>query len=219
MRAFPTEKRVKPSPEWNHYRVTCIDGDVSLEVNGKLVTQGKNSKPRKGFICLESEGSPTEMRNIRIMELPGEPLADELVANQATGMTSLFNGLDTAGWKTEGADAWKVTGEVWRGKSTGAEVATLSTDDTFGAFKVRFDWRWRESESPQRSLKVKAGDRKIAALTEKDAGKKLNDWQRFEKHVEGSQQAHDAAIRFELEQGVIELRNIFVERLETTESP
>ena len=55
-RAFPTEHRSKPSPEWNHYRITCVDGEISLAVNGKVVTRGKDCKPRKGYICLESEG-------------------------------------------------------------------------------------------------------------------------------------------------------------------
>ena len=58
-RAFPTEKRSKPSPEWNHYRIECIDGAISLAVNGKVVTQGTDGSPRKGYICLESEGSPS----------------------------------------------------------------------------------------------------------------------------------------------------------------
>ena len=41
-RAFPTENRSKPSPEWNHYRIECNDGAISLSVNGKLVTHGWN---------------------------------------------------------------------------------------------------------------------------------------------------------------------------------
>jgi hypothetical protein len=39
-RAFPTEERSKPSPEWNHYRIECRDGEISLAVNGKVVTRG-----------------------------------------------------------------------------------------------------------------------------------------------------------------------------------
>ncbi len=69
-RAFPTENRSKPSPEWNHYRITCQDGAISLEVNGALVTQGKECNPRKGYICIESEGGVVHYKNIRIQELP-----------------------------------------------------------------------------------------------------------------------------------------------------
>ena len=62
-RAFPTENRSLPSPQWNHYRIECRDGEVSLAVNGKLVTQGKACSPRKGYICIESEGGIVHYRN------------------------------------------------------------------------------------------------------------------------------------------------------------
>ncbi len=65
-RAFPTEERAKPSPEWNHYRIVCNDGSISLAVNGKVVTQGTNCNPRKGYICLESEGGVVHYRNISL---------------------------------------------------------------------------------------------------------------------------------------------------------
>ncbi len=73
-RAFPSELLSKPSPEWNHYRIECRDGDIALSVNGKLVTQGKKSWPNKGYICLESEGGKVEYRNVRIAELPANEI-------------------------------------------------------------------------------------------------------------------------------------------------
>ncbi len=69
-RCLPSEKRCKPSPEWNHYVITCNDGRITLAVNGKVVSGGSKCSPRKGYICLESEGSPAEFRNVRIKELP-----------------------------------------------------------------------------------------------------------------------------------------------------
>lgn len=69
-RCLPSEKRAKPSPEWNHYRVECNDGRLSLAVNGKVVSGGHGAKPRKGYIVLESEGGVVEFRNLRIKELP-----------------------------------------------------------------------------------------------------------------------------------------------------
>ncbi|MCK5271153.1 MAG: DUF1080 domain-containing protein, partial [Sedimentisphaerales bacterium] len=71
MRSFPTENRTKPAGQWNHYRVESRDGMITLAVNGKVVTHGFNLNPRKGYICLESEGSEVHFRNIRISELPG----------------------------------------------------------------------------------------------------------------------------------------------------
>jgi hypothetical protein len=70
-RSFPSEERSKGSPEWNHYRIECVNGMISLSVNGKQVTTVKNARPRKGYFVLESEGSPIQFRNLRIMPLPG----------------------------------------------------------------------------------------------------------------------------------------------------
>ena len=70
MRSFPSEERSKPSPEWNHYRIVCNAGVIRLHVNGKEVSGGEDCNWRKGYIGLESEGSPVEFRNLRIKELP-----------------------------------------------------------------------------------------------------------------------------------------------------
>jgi hypothetical protein len=69
-RCLPSERRCKPAGEWNHYRVVCNDGVLKLSVNGKEVSGGSECKPRKGYICLESEGSECHFRNIRLRELP-----------------------------------------------------------------------------------------------------------------------------------------------------
>jgi len=74
---------MKHIPEWNHYRVTCNDGAIKLAVNGKVVSGGSKITPRKGYICLESEGSPIEFRNIRIKELPSTGATPEETATLA----------------------------------------------------------------------------------------------------------------------------------------
>jgi hypothetical protein len=111
-RSFPSEKRTKPSPEWNHYRVTCNKGEIRLEVNGKEVTVGKDCVPRKGFICLESEGSEAHFKNIRIKELPASNTPPEQTAEAYSGFKQLFDGKGFAGWKITDAnkDVWKVDG-------------------------------------------------------------------------------------------------------------
>lgn len=108
-RAFPTENRSKPSPEWNHYRIVAKDGQLSLAVNGKVVTQGKECNPRKGYICLESEGGVVHYRHLWIRELPDSPVAPDHVAIENRGFRSIYSGLDLRGWKTTlaGASAWK----------------------------------------------------------------------------------------------------------------
>ncbi|MCI0423980.1 MAG: DUF1080 domain-containing protein [Acidobacteria bacterium] len=70
LRSFPRKQLSKGSGEWNHYYVRCINGEVRLWVNGEEVSGGSEASPSEGYICLESEGSPVEFKNIRIRELP-----------------------------------------------------------------------------------------------------------------------------------------------------
>jgi len=56
--------------EWNHYYIRAINGELRLWVNGREVSGGRGCEPRRGYVCLESEGSPVEFRDIRIRELP-----------------------------------------------------------------------------------------------------------------------------------------------------
>jgi len=69
-RSFPRENHTKGHGEWNHYYVRAINGEVRLWVNGHEVSGGNNAEPDKGYICLESEGSPIRFRNLHIRELP-----------------------------------------------------------------------------------------------------------------------------------------------------
>jgi hypothetical protein len=69
-RSFPRLERSRGVGEWNHYYVRAINGEVRLWINGVEVSGGTGCVPRRGYICLESEGSPVEFRNIRVRELP-----------------------------------------------------------------------------------------------------------------------------------------------------
>jgi hypothetical protein len=69
-RSFPRKKLAKGSPQWNHYYVRAINGEVRLWVNGEEVSGGKGATPATGYLCLESEGSPIEFRNLRLRVLP-----------------------------------------------------------------------------------------------------------------------------------------------------
>jgi hypothetical protein len=69
-RSFPRKQLSKGVGEWNHYYVRAINGEVRLWVNGEEVAGGNGCEPATGFLCLESEGSPVEFRNLRLRELP-----------------------------------------------------------------------------------------------------------------------------------------------------
>src|SRR5439155_8369351 len=101
MRCLPSERRAHPAGQWNHYRVECRDGVVKLAVNGKVVSGGYKCNPRKGYLCLESEGSECWFRNLRIKELPSTNPRAEQVAATAQDFQPLYTGLDLRGWKEE----------------------------------------------------------------------------------------------------------------------
>ena len=67
---LPTQRRVRPAGEWNHYYVRAINGEVRVWVNGEEVNGGRDCSPATGYLALEAEGSRVEFRNLRIRELP-----------------------------------------------------------------------------------------------------------------------------------------------------
>jgi hypothetical protein len=149
-RAFPIEKRAKPSPEWNHYRIECANGAISLSVNGKIVTRGHSASPRKGYICLESEGSPVEFRNVRLRELPNpQALNPEDIANPDEGFRSLYSGVDLRGWQSgaESSPAWQVKDWTLEARA-GEGLQPLVAEGEFGDGVLVFDWRWTDARQP-----------------------------------------------------------------------
>jgi hypothetical protein len=69
-RSFPTANHTRVTGLWNHYYVRAINGEVRLWVNGHEVSGGNACSPSEGYICLESEGSPIDFKDIRVRELP-----------------------------------------------------------------------------------------------------------------------------------------------------
>jgi hypothetical protein len=138
MRSFPSERRSKPSPEWNHYRVVCENGVVRLHVNGKEVSGGEDCVWRKGYLALESEGAPVEWRNLRIKELPPGGALPEHTAPEAQGHRPLYTGLDLRGWKTATPERW--TPSDWRlVLKEGAAGEPLWTEEEFGDCELILD--------------------------------------------------------------------------------
>ena len=140
-RCLPSENRTKGAGEWNHYRVTAIDGTIKLAINGKEVSGAFDVNPREGFICLESEGSPVHFRNIRIQELPaGEPLAPDAKCMEDQGFRSIFTG-SLQGWREQPdlAGHWKV--DDWKLTYDG-RGETLWSVKSYANFELIADWRW-----------------------------------------------------------------------------
>ncbi len=79
-RSKSLELRCKGKGEWNTYDVVCVDGTVKLSINGKFVNSISQSSVRKGYLCLEAEGSEIHFRNLKILELPPGITTPEQVA-------------------------------------------------------------------------------------------------------------------------------------------
>ncbi len=147
-RAFPIERRANLAPLWNHYRVECIDGNISLAINGKVVTTGRDCSPRMGYICLESEGTPIHFRNIRVREITAtEALPAEHRAETAKGFKPLYNGVNFDGWKfgPEHEGHWRATDWTISFDGGGAD---LWTEASYGDFQLIADWRWTGEPKP-----------------------------------------------------------------------
>lgn len=186
-RAFPTESRSKPSPEWNHYRIICQDGEISLAVNGKVVTRGKDCSPRKGYICLESEGGVVHYRNLKIKELPATPIEAKDIAIANRGYRTLYSGVDLSGWKTtkDNAGHWKANDWIlsFDGRSK-AKNKSIVTETNFGDVGFVFDVRFKNISTVTH---ISIGDAAIEIDPDgEELAKQLNPngrWNRFEGTV------------------------------------
>ena len=168
MRSLPSERRAKPAGQWNHYRLECRDGAIALAVNGKVVTRAHDANPRKGYICLESEGGEVYYRNIRIRRLPSSNPPAQMVAKRAEGYRILYNGLNLRGWKMpEGHEGhWRAKNWVldYDGKSEAEGDKSLWTEEEFENFTLIVDWRQpRQAQAQQAPLILPDGSEALDA--------------------------------------------------------
>jgi hypothetical protein len=59
----------KPAGQWNTYEISCLRDTIRCHVNGTFQNEASNATATAGWICLQSEGSPIEFRNIYIEPL------------------------------------------------------------------------------------------------------------------------------------------------------
>ncbi len=193
-RAFPIEERSKPSPEWNHYKIVCNDGSISLAVNGKLVTQGRDASPRKGYICLESEGGIVHYRNVRIKKLPDTPIEDKDIASSNRDFHSIYTGLDLSGWKTSdaGKSAWQAKDWVLAfDGSVRGDQAKLETDQPFKLRGFVIDFRFTD-KSNQLELTLPGSNSSLTFSTKAESPyfqsiEKIGSWNRAEFDFENNE--------------------------------
>lgn len=59
----------KPLGQWNTYEIFCREDSIEVFVNGVLQNKATETTVKSGMICLQSEGTPIEFRNIYLKSL------------------------------------------------------------------------------------------------------------------------------------------------------
>lgn len=160
-RSFPRKKLCNGHQQWNDYYIRAVNGEVRLWVNGEEVSGGNGVTDPRGYLCLESEGSPVQFRRLRVRELPSSETRRP--NRPPEGFAALFNGKNLTGWKgviakgkpqpqlseqrlkeaQEEADErmrkhWSVRDGVLMFDGEGE---SLSTDRDYGDFELYVDWK------------------------------------------------------------------------------
>jgi hypothetical protein len=63
------ENRVKPAGEWNVYEIRAVGKQLTLWVNGAVVSEYNDAEVLSGYLGLEAEGYKVEFRNVRVKPL------------------------------------------------------------------------------------------------------------------------------------------------------
>lgn len=152
MRCLPSEHRAKPAGEWNHYRVRAVDGRIELAVNGAVVSGASSVTPRRGYLCLESEGSEVHFRGLTLTHLEGGEPSPADTASAAEGFRPLYDGVSLSGWSEDEALAghWTPRDSILAYDGKGGDLWTLAE---FGDFELIADWRWKAAPN-DRALPV-----------------------------------------------------------------
>jgi len=138
-----------PIGEWNTFRIIQIGARTTIYLNGKLVVQDavmENYWNRdlplaaKGPIQLQTHGSETRFRNIKVREIPAEEANAYLAGldGGTAGFTALFNGKDLAGW-AGAVDNYEAVDGAIRCKPKKGGV--LYYDKEYGDFIARLEFR------------------------------------------------------------------------------
>jgi hypothetical protein len=150
-RCLPSEKRSKPAGQWNHYRVECNNGSIKLAVNGKVVSGVHDVRPRKGYICIEAEGTECRFKNLKIKELPSSNPSPKDTATADEGFRSLYTGVDLSGWKAGPDQKGHWQPKDWVLNFDGKGKGDLWSDKEYGDIQLICDWRW--SAKPEKKMR------------------------------------------------------------------
>jgi len=152
-----------PAGKWNKYVIVCLDGSVKLSVNGKFVNGGSQCNYRKGYLCLESEGSEVHFRNLRLYELPSSGADTSNTAPLVEGFVSRYSGVDLRGWSvdSEVKKVWKSDDWRLRCQPSPGDRRDLVMDGEFGDYSVQIDYKWEAKDADAALCPLLLGGRPV----------------------------------------------------------
>ncbi len=71
----PSANAAKPAGEWNHFEIRCVDDQLTVKLNGKVVNKVDLSegplatRPKSGYIGFQDHGLPFQLRDIHLKKL------------------------------------------------------------------------------------------------------------------------------------------------------
>lgn len=72
LRAHAAADSEKPAGEWNACDIVCRGDTIEVSINGVAQNRVTGCAPRAGRIGFQLEGTPFELRNVRLEPLPGK---------------------------------------------------------------------------------------------------------------------------------------------------
>ncbi len=151
LRSATTEK---PIGQWNTMGITCNQDRVTVILNGVVVNEGRKVPKINGKICLLSQNTPIEFRNIKLTRInPSEKVDSPKTTSTSvdnTDFVSLFDGETFNGWKTYGSN--KVSGwNIQNGQlmtNTQKKIPHLVTDSNYNDFELECEfWMGKKANS------------------------------------------------------------------------
>lgn len=64
-----TDGSENPLGEWNKMNIECVEDEIKVWVNGKMVNHGYDATVRKGSIALQAEGAEVEFRKVELKSI------------------------------------------------------------------------------------------------------------------------------------------------------
>ena len=124
----------KPVGQWNEYEIYVNGGDLQIYVNRLLQNYATECQETSGKICLQSEGSPKEFRNIVLIPI----ISEKKIAFEITSTAFKEGGYISRQYTGEGQDVSPPLS--WTGTPAGTKSFALICDDPDAPAKTWVHW-------------------------------------------------------------------------------